>query len=260
MRLLLADAPFAAGPAPGAVLHDGDLAALYAVPPGSSWLRANFAASLDGAATGADGRSGSVNTAADEVVFELVRALSDVVVVGAGTVRAEGYGPLAVDDRWSAVRAAQALARTLPLVVVSASAVLPAALTAAGQDAPGTVLLATHAGSDGLEAARALLGAANVLVCGGDALDPGDLRDQLSARGWERVLVEGGPHLFGSFLQAGVVDELCLSLTPHILGGDGGRITATPARDDPFVPRVLVEQDGTVMGRWLRRQPPDGPA
>ncbi len=54
--------------------------------------------SLDGAATGADGRSGSINNDADHVVFEVLRALSHVVVVGAGTIRAEGYPPLSVDD------------------------------------------------------------------------------------------------------------------------------------------------------------------
>lgn len=253
MRLLLADPPLSSAAALGSRLGDAHLAALYAVPAGEGrWLRANFATSVDGAATGGDGRSGSVNTPADGVVFDLVRALSDVVVVGAGTARGEGYGPLSVSERWGPLRQSEGRAMDLPVVVVSTSLRLPARLTAAATERPGSVLLATHEGSPGLAAAREEYGGAQVLVCGRSGVDPAELLDQLAERGWTRVLTEGGPQLFGSFLEAGVVDELCLSLTPRILAGAGPRLTAAASRDDAFVPHSLVEQDGTLMGRWLR--------
>ena len=102
MRILLGGE---GSPAPGTVLDEPALERLYAVPAGRSWLRVNFVSSLDGAVTGADGRSGSINTPADHRVFRLLRRLSDVVVVGAGTVRAEGYParpetPICVCHQW----------------------------------------------------------------------------------------------------------------------------------------------------------------
>src|SRR3954464_1645111 len=105
MHLLL---PAPVGPA-AERLDDDTLARLYAYPPldgGESWLRVNFVSTLDGAATGADGRSGSINTGADREVFALLRALADVVVVGAGTARAEGYRRAVTATRWRARRQA----------------------------------------------------------------------------------------------------------------------------------------------------------
>ena len=78
-------------------LDAAGLFAAYAAPE-PRWLRCNMVATLDGAATGADGRSGSINNAADHVVFEVLRASSHVIVVGAGTIRTEGYPPLSVQD------------------------------------------------------------------------------------------------------------------------------------------------------------------
>ena len=250
MRLLLADSPVTDAPALGASLDDAALAAAYAVPRTSQrWLRANFASSVDGSVTGADGQSGSINTEADHIVFELLRGLSDVVVVGAGTARQEGYPALTVDDRWTAARAGAGLGPALPLVVVSARGQVPPRL--AGAEG-GTVLLATHGGSEGLDSARELLGAEHVLVCGQGHVDLARLLHALAERGWTQVLTEGGPSLLGSFLAAGLVDELCLSVTPRVVCGDGPRISAGAGRDDAFTPRVLLEQDGTLMGRWLR--------
>lgn len=253
MRLILADPPLSSAMPLGSRLADADLAALYAVPEDEQrWVRANFATSLDGAVTGGDGRSGSVNTPADGIVFELVRALSDVVVVGAGTARGEGYGPLSVSERWRPLREKEGRPLVLPVVVVSTSLRLPPLLAAAARERSGGVLVATHEGSPGLITARREYGDAKVLVCGKTAVAAAELLEQLAVRGWTRVLTEGGPQLFGSLLEAGVVDELCLSLTPRIVGGDGRRLVAVTDRDDGFIPRGLVEQDGTLIGRWLR--------
>ena len=73
---------------------DGGLREIYAVPR-TPWLRVNMISTIDGAATGDTGLTGSINNAPDKVVFDLLRALADAVIVGAGTARAEGYPPLA---------------------------------------------------------------------------------------------------------------------------------------------------------------------
>lgn len=225
--------------APGEVLDEAALTEVYA-PPEGPWLRANFVSTLDGAATGANGRSGSINTEADGVVFRLLRRLSDVVVVGAGTVRTEGYTRLGADD-----------GGPLPLAVVSNSARVPESLLEPVQGR-GDVLLVTHAAAPAgaVAAARAGLGEGNVLVCGEDAVDLLELRHQLEARGMPRVLTEGGPSLLGAMLAAGAVDELDLTWSPVAVGGEQGRIVRGPALDVALAPMALVEGDGTVMGRW----------
>jgi riboflavin biosynthesis pyrimidine reductase len=231
-------------------ITDEELADLYAWPPTSGpWVRANFATSLDGAITGPDGRSATVNSEADHVVFELLRALSDVVVVGAGTLRSEGYTPIGVVMRWRATRSALGLANGLPLVCVSNRGDVPPKLLGG---APGAVLLATHTAAAGLAQAREQLGPDSVLICGDTAVDDPQLIDQLVARGWTRILTEGGPHLLSSMVAAGVLDEICLSVTPVVVGGRGRRITTEAAVPTGYAPRVLVEQDGTLLGRWFR--------
>ena len=250
MRLLLADLPAIGDFGLGEPLDDAALSALYvALPRDGVWVRANFATSLDGAITGPDGRSGSVNSPADHVVFELLRGLSDVVVVGAGTLRSEGYTALSVANRWQATRSELGLAAALPLVCVSNSGEVPPRL----RDAPrGTVLMATHTGSSGLAQSREVLGDEQVLVCGEEAVDDVRLVAMLADRGWGRILTEGGPHLASSMIAAGVLDEVCLSLTPIVVGGDGPRMTSAAATVTGYLPWVLVEEDGTVIGRWFR--------
>ena len=106
MRLLLSGSSTVPAPADLDALGDTALYAAYA-PPREPWLRANMVTTLDGSATGADGRSGGINTEADHVVFELLRAQSHAVVVGAGTLRDEGYSSLSVDERWRGLRQAR---------------------------------------------------------------------------------------------------------------------------------------------------------
>jgi len=212
---------------------DASLEELYA-PPRLPWLRANMVSTLDGAATGADGRSGSINNAADKQVFDLLRDTCDAVLVGAGTARAEGYGPAA-----------------RPIVVVSRGGSVPPTLRGA---VPGRVLLATCAAAPALDEARDLLGREQVLVCGEDAVDLAAVVDALHARGLRHLLCEGGPSLLADLLAADLVDELDATYVPVLVGGAGPRITHGPAVAVTGSPRLLLEQDGTLLGRWWLRE------
>ncbi len=207
-----------------------DLAELYAVPR-TPWLRVNMISTVDGAATGETGTSGSINNAVDKQVFDRLRAMADAIVVGAGTVRAEGYGPA---DK--------------PLVVVSRRGQVPDTL----RDAPpGSVLLATCGTADGLDAARELLGAEQVLVLGSHRVDLPLLKQVLLDRGWGHVLSEGGPHLLRDLLASGAADELCTTTVPRLVAGEHPRITQGPPVDVPLRLHLLLEAEGTLLGRWL---------
>lgn len=207
-----------------------DLDAVYAAPA-DPWLRVNMVGTVDGAATGESGRSGSINNDADHVVFEHLRSTADAVLVGAGTARAEGYGPA---DR--------------PIVVVSRRGDVPERLRGAPA---GSVLLATCSTADGLGEARELLGADHVLVLGSHRVDLAGLRQSLVGRGWTRLLAEGGPHLLRDLLAAGVADELCTTTVPLLIAGTHPRITDGPPIDVPLRLHTLLEHEGTLLARWL---------
>ncbi len=118
---------------------------------------------LDGAASGPDGQTDSVNNEADKEVFHLLRSQADAIIVGAGTVRAEKYRPT---DR--------------PIVVVTRNGAVPPTL----QGAPrGSVLIATTNSATELASTRATLGDENVLTLGEDTVDLWQLKAALVARG-----------------------------------------------------------------------------
>lgn len=242
--------------------HDGvmdseALALAYAYPhlsPGQIWVRANFISTLDGAAAGDDGRSGSINTGADREVFGLLRALSDMVLVGAGTARAEGYRRATVRAPWLHLRRDRPAHPTT--AVVSRSGDVPAGLSQAREDS-GEVLLVTceDAGAAAIDLARAMLGEDNVIVAGGESVDLPATLDALARRGLRRILCEGGPHLMGDLTASGRLDELCLTIAPTLVGGDHPRITAGPAMAANLLPRLLIESQGSILGRWTRPDP-----
>jgi riboflavin biosynthesis pyrimidine reductase len=111
--------------------------------------------------------------------------------------------------------------------------------------------MATVASADSLEAARELLGDEQVLVLGEEEIDLVALKAQLAGRGWTEMLCEGGPSLFADLLAAGVVDELCWTVVPRLVGGDAVRIATGAEVDVALRPALLLEQDGTLLGRWL---------
>ena len=191
-----------------------DLVAHYAYPDDLSapYVRANFVTSADGAVT-VQGRSGALGGAADRRVFGVLRALADVVLVGAGTVRTEDYG--------GARRPARGREAPPPIAVVTGSAALdPGARLFTDTVVPPIVLTSPAAPAD----RRASLAAAGADVAVLPELTPGALVAELGRRGLFRVLCEGGPTLFGALVAEDAIDELCLTVAPILVGDDAGRI------------------------------------
>jgi riboflavin biosynthesis pyrimidine reductase len=215
-------------------------------------LRVNFVSSTDGAAQ-ADGKSERLQTSGDNRVFAALRDLADVVLAGAGTVTIEGYSAITVSDRRAAIRRAYGLRDALPTAVISRSLRLDPD-SSLFVDAPAgarTIVLTCEASTRDRRAA--LDAVADVAVCGGDTVEPALARAALEERGLTRILSEGGPTAFASLVAGGVVDELCLSLTPLLVGPGPTRITAGP---DPWAAAValrltgVLEEDGALFLRY----------
>ncbi len=226
---------------------DAELARRYAHPEadGRAYVRSSMIGSLDGAATvpDADGgaRSGGLGGDGDRRVFTCLRAAADVVLVGAGTVRAENYGT--PDHPVLAIITGGGLAPTprlfpaggpRPLVYVPDGVVAPELVAA------GAVVVA--AGGPG--------------ASGSGGVDPARVLADLYERGLRRVLAEGGPGLLGQLVAASLLDEYCLTIAPRVVGGTGKRPTAGPAAPTDRWDRLhlLTDDDGYLYGRWRVRR------
>lgn len=193
-------------------------------------VRANMITSLDGAAT-VEGRSGGLGSAGDRQIFTALRAAADVVLVGAGTVRAEGYHT--PEHPALAIITGGGLALTDELT--PASGARPYVFT---PDGAGAHLRAAGA---------------RVIEAPSDRVDLAWVVATLASLGLPRVLTEGGPGLLAQLVAAGLVDELCLTLAPVLVGGDGPRMlhgsAARPGRWHRA--HLLGDDQGYLYGRWL---------
>ena len=206
------------------MLDRDELIIRYRVPDRTlPHLRVNFIASLDGAAT-REGLSGGLGNADDTRVFDTLRMLADVIVVGAGTVRAEGYGGIRLAPADAAWRVGHGLPAQPPVAVVSSRLDLDPGHPLFA-DAAVRPLVVTHAASP-RRRREELAEVADVLICGEDAVDPRLMLGELARRGLAQVLCEGGPQLFGAMIEADCVDELCLSVSPVLVAGLAGRTSA----------------------------------
>ena len=225
-------------PAPAEV---DDLWPLYALPA-QPHVRAGFVVSVDGAVA-VDGSSRPLSTPTDRVALRTLRAVADVVLVGAGTARREDYGRIPLPEDLRARRRDDGRpARPVLAVVTRTLGLDPTSRLLADPDQP-VLLLAPDRGEPppGLEphveVVRAAGGAAVVAA--------------LQERGLLRVLCEGGPQLLTALLQDDVVDELCLTTSP-LLAGSGPALLTAAARC-PARLLSLVEDDGTLLARWSLR-------
>jgi len=241
-------APLSRLEASGALDDDG-LTDLYRVD--GPVTRVNFVTSVDGAVE-LDGFSEGLSGLPDKRVFGLLRMLCDGLVVGAGTLRHEGYRAVRLSDERRAWRRAHGLAEYPTLVVVTSALDLNPG-QAAFADAPVRPIVVTH-GRAPADRRAALSGVAEVLTVGDDAVDLETALVRLRERGLDHLLCEGGPHLFGSLAAADLVDEVCLTVSPLVTGPGAGRITAgPPGPPKGMALRHVLEAEGSLFLRYTRK-------
>ncbi|MEU6534438.1 pyrimidine reductase family protein [Streptomyces sp. NPDC047000] len=235
-----------------------ELAAAYAYPapepgPPRPWLRANMVSTLDGAAQH-EGRSQPLSCATDMRIFGTLRALADVVIAGAETVRREGYRPARVRPEFAALRAAAGQPPVPAVAVVTASLELDWSLPLFTEPAVPTLVLTGAAADPARRAAAEKAGARVVTAGDGAGVDPVRAVRALAELGHTRLLTEGGPRLLGQFVAAGVLDELCLTVAPLLTAGDAQRIAGGPPVVVPrrFALTAMLEEDGFLFARYGR--------
>lgn len=232
----------------------GELADAYAYPSaGAAWLRANMVSTLDGAAQH-DGRSQPISSATDMRIFGTLRGIADAVVVGAETVRQEGYRPPRAREAFAERRAAAGQAVAPAIAVVSASLELDFTLPLFTSPLVPT-LVVTGAAAPAERIAAAEKAGVVVLTAGeGAGADPDRVVPVLAEHGLTRLLTEGGPRLLGQFVAAGVLDELCLTVSPMLAAGDAQRIAGGPPMQVPerFSLASVMEEAGFLFTRYRR--------
>ena len=215
-------------------------------------VQVNFVTSLDGAVA-AGGLSTDLSDADDQRIFHLLRMMADVVLVGAGTLRTEGYDPLRVAPTLREWRQAHGLTDHPRLAVVSRQ-LSGLATHAAITSAPTRPIIITHNRSP-QDLRVDLSRFADVLVCGEDVVDVGLMLSEFHARHMTQILCEGGPELFGHLVAADRVDELCLSVSPLLVGPGPTRIIAGPQMVTArrlVLRHVLTGQDGSTFLRYTK--------
>jgi len=243
-------------PPPLATPHDPHPTAGADGPSGARrrpWTMANMVASVDGAMEVA-GHSAGLSNPGDRAVFHTLRSLADVIVVGAGTARTERYGPARIAEDLTAARLQRNQSPTPPVALVTNSGRLDPDLPVfnpTGTDTSPPPIVVTCA--QGAEAAGTLGGSAEVVVVGDAAVDLTAMFDVLGDRGMRVAICEGGPILNASMMALGLLDELCLTLSPLAVGGSSGRIVAgVPALPGPAPLSLvgLLEHDSSLFTRW----------
>lgn len=237
-------------PPAGGPLGRDALVTLYPRDP-EPVVRVNFVASIDGAAT-VDGKSGGLGGPGDKQIFDVLRMVCDVLLVAAGTVRNENYDALRLDEQSRAWRRGQGLPEFPLMAVVSRSLDLNLDQLVFA-DAPVRPVVITHEGADP-DRRAAVAEVADVIAAGDGEVDLAAALAGLRGRGGSQVLCEGGPHLFGAMVAADLVDELCLTVSPLLAGGDAGRIATGPAGPGrEMTLRHVLGEDDMLFLRYARR-------
>lgn len=204
-----------------------DLAHPDGAPADRPTVLVNMVVSVDGRAR-LGGRSAGLSPPADRQLFHALRGRADAVLAGTGTLRAEGYGRLVRDPTRRAVRAARGLAPDPLAVVLSRSGAVPDVPMLRDPDQPRVVLI------------------------GEDAQPLRALRRLRAEHGVRTLLCEGGPTLNRGLLEAGVIDELLVALSPMLTGGEAFALLAGDELPEPArleVDRIL-EADSALFLRY----------
>ncbi|MFJ3029541.1 pyrimidine reductase family protein [Curtobacterium sp. NPDC087080] len=234
-------------------LSDDDLLDLYTADvPEGPWLRVNFVATLDGSAS-ASGRTASLGGDDDLRVFDLLRRVADVVLVAAGTVRDEEYGPMVLHDEDVAWRREHGMSDHPVFAIVTNSGSMDAG-SRVFTEAPVRPIVLTSGSGASSSSGRALASVADVVECGSAAVDVGAVRSALASRGLDRIHCEGGPSFLGALVAGDAVDELTLTVDPTLEGGEGPRIAtgSSPELRRMRPAHVLLGDGGVLLTRWVR--------
>ncbi len=237
-----------------------DLAVLYRPPDhpdDQRHVRINMIESVDGG-TAEGGTSGALGGAADHVVFATLRAYADVVLAGAGTVRAERYGPARPSRAEQDARRARGQAPVPPIAVITRSANLDWATPFFTEAEAPPIVITVEPSRDAVRHARATV---ETVIAGDDEVDLTAALDELTRRGYREVLVEGGPTINAELAALHALDEVCVTVAPTLLAGPSPRFLAGPVLDPPIALRVasVVTADGYLFLRYCREGDADPP-
>ena len=237
-------------------VDESRLTDLYAYPHDlqSCWVRGNMIASLDGGATD-DGKAGGLAGPGDRAIFALLRQLADVIVVGAATVRIENYSGAQLSVAARQARQRRGQAEVPPIAVVTRSGDLdPGARLFTRTEVPPLILTSART----VEDTRSRLGAvAEVIDASGpdpDSADAETVLKILADRGLFRVLSEGGPLFLGNLVKSDLLDDLCLTIAPILVGGAAKRIVTGLGNVHTKMRRthLLADDDGYLYSRYVR--------
>ncbi|WP_406816214.1 pyrimidine reductase family protein [Mycobacterium sp. M23085] len=236
-------------------LDDSDLPQLYGYPEhDGTWVRANFITSVDGGAT-TGGSSGAMGGPGDRFIFNLLRELADVIVVGAGTVRIEGYSGAQVGVAQRQRRQARGQSEVPQLAIVTRSGQLNRDMAVFTRTEVQPLVLTCTAVAE--QTRRALSGLCEVLDCSGhdpETVDEAALLAALGTRGMRHILTEGGPTLLDSLIRRDMLDELCLTIAPCIVGGQARRIATGSGQllTRMRCAHVLTDDAGYLYTRYVK--------
>ncbi|KIA60564.1 pyrimidine reductase family protein [Nocardia vulneris] len=235
-------------------LTNDELLELYAPHPETSgpWVRANFVVSVDGAIA-TNGSSGGLTSPLDQYVLKLLRDLSDVVLVGANTIRAEDYIGIRTTDERRQWRIARGRPPVPPIAVVSGSANIdPRSRLLTNTEVPPIILTTTTAPAE----AKADLAAAGaeVIELGSGAIEAAAIIHTLAERGLREIVCEGGALLTGQLVADHYLNELCITTAPTVLGGTSARMTYSPQGTATAMTcqHIVFDADGAQLARWVR--------
>lgn len=208
-------------------LSDDELADTYPTQNGHRLLRVNCIASADGSAT-LGGLSGPLGDPTDQQMAGVLRINCDAIFIGAGTVRTEGYGPMVLDEPLRRMRLARGRVTPDPILALVTRHMTLSPEHPIFARAPQRPVVVTTEETAARVGDR-FTGVADVLGFGIGEVDLTAAVAGLAAHGLPHLLCEGGPHLLGSLIQADLVDEMCLTLAPKLVGPGPGRIVAGPS-------------------------------
>lgn len=214
------------------------------------WVMCNMISSADGAVA-IDGVSGGLGGPGDKAVFKAIRAVPDLIVVASGTAIAENYRKPQTSTETQALRMERGQSALPRLAIVTKSLRIDPNHRIFDPEAPPMII--TTADSDP-QARRALGRVADIVVAGDHKVDLDDMLTTARTDGVRTVLLEGGPTLNGAFVDADLIDELCLSVSPMVVGGTSPRIVTKSTNATPHGFRLerILHDEGYLFHRYVR--------